>query len=47
MTNTTENEKEEPKLVWNLSKRNLTEEEVRELEKGLTYNRTGHSIAAL
>ena len=41
MTNTTENEKEEPKLVWNLSKRNLTEADVRELEKRLTYNRAG------
>ncbi|CAF3273243.1 unnamed protein product [Rotaria socialis] len=37
-----DNEKEketEPKLIWNLSNRDLTKEEIRELEKGISYNR--------
>jgi hypothetical protein len=31
----------EPKLVWNFSNRNLSEEELCVLEKGLSYNRPG------
>jgi len=39
MIHNTANDEEERKLVWNFSKRNLSEEEVRILEKGMTYNR--------
>ncbi|CAF1228694.1 unnamed protein product [Adineta ricciae] len=35
------NDESEPKLVWNLSDRELTEEEVYVLEKGLSSNRRG------
>jgi hypothetical protein len=38
-TNPNCEEEEGPKLVWNLSSRDLTEEEVVVLEKGLSYNR--------
>ncbi|CAF1680615.1 unnamed protein product, partial [Adineta ricciae] len=35
------NDESDPKLVWNLSDRELTEEEVYVLEKGLSFNRHG------
>jgi len=38
MINTTDKNTIEPKIVWNFSNRNLTEEELRVLEKGMSYN---------
>ncbi|CAF3005950.1 unnamed protein product, partial [Rotaria sp. Silwood2] len=40
MINTTDKNTTEPKIVWNFSNRNLTEEELRVLEKGMSYNRS-------
>ncbi|CAF3304271.1 unnamed protein product [Rotaria sp. Silwood2] len=38
MINTTDKNTTEPKVVWNFSNRNLAEEELRVLEKGMSYN---------
>ena len=35
-------DEDKPKLVWNYSSRNLSDEEHRVLEKGLSYNRLGN-----
>ena len=40
--NNDNNDEDKPKLVWNYSSRNLSEEEHRVLEKGLSYNRLGN-----
>jgi len=41
IVHTTDSDPSDPPLVWNLSKRSLTEEERRVLGKGLTYNHAG------
>ncbi|CAF3881483.1 unnamed protein product, partial [Rotaria sp. Silwood1] len=40
MINTTVKNTTEPKILWNFSNRNLTEEELCVLEKGMSYNRS-------
>ena len=41
MININNNDEIEPKLVWNLSNRDVTQEDRHVLEKGLSYNRPG------